>query len=69
MTAEPTFSPLSRSELLDLIEDLTNPYPCCLDRHGYCQEHTWMTTVSPCADGRAQAVLEAERPIDRKDNP
>lgn len=45
------------SEALDILRDMHDEEPCHFDHHGYCQEHTWLTSSAPCPHGRAQKLF------------
>lgn len=48
---------LNVSDLLDLIEELTDPDPCDYDHNGNCQGHN-MTGPPPCPHARAKELLK-----------
>jgi hypothetical protein len=49
-------------DILDLLDDLTDPDDCWYDHHGYCQAHFWLATDPRCPHARAKDILAAARP-------
>lgn len=49
--------------LIELIEELTDPSPCCYDHHGYCQAHS--LHEAPCPHERAKQLLDRLREAGR----
>lgn len=47
-------------EARKLLELITDPEPCRLDHHGYCQTHLWVGK-DECAHGRAKKLLGETR--------
>lgn len=49
-------------EARKLLEQITDPEPCRLDHHGYCQAHLWVGK-GECAHSRAKKLLGETRDI------
>lgn len=45
-------------EARNLLEQVTDPEPCRLDHHGYCQTHLWVGK-GECAHSRARKLLKS----------
>jgi len=45
-----------KKEIIELLEDLQDPDPCCLDHHGNCQAHGWFQ-IRRCPQERLEEIL------------
>ena len=47
-------------QIIELLEDLHDPYPCEFDHHGNCQAHGWFGD-RPCPQKRLKTILTREQ--------